>query len=102
MEEAYQYAVDTMGFFIDGDQLWLEYRDLLNEFLKDSSDRNKQGENILMHRKFYHKAVVVPCHSSHGSFPQQQIVIHSGTNTLYLRKIVWGLQSEIRRGERTS
>lgn len=97
----YQYAVDTMGFFIDGDQLWLEYRDLLNEFLKDSPDRNKQGENILTHRKFYHKAVVVPCHSIHSSFLQQQTAIHSGTNTQCLRKTVWDLQSEIRRGERT-
>lgn len=59
----YQYAVDTVGFFIDSDSLWWDYREFLKKYLRDTSDRSQRNNPNARLRRFFQKAVVIPFHS---------------------------------------
>ena len=68
VERVYSYAADTVGFFIDSDELWKSYGSFL-----EGTDINTQGELMRLKRSFFHRAVVIPFH---GLFTWG-ILIHS-------------------------
>lgn len=76
MEKVFQYAVDTMGFFIDSDIIWFDYNNFLESNLRDSSDRTQRSNPNARRRRFYQKAVVIPFHSSVKSRLQSRLGIH--------------------------
>lgn len=73
VERVYSYAADTVGFFIDSDELWKSYGSFLESYPREGTDINTQGELMRLTRSFFHRAVVIPFH---GLFTWG-ILIHS-------------------------
>ena len=87
VEQAFSHAADTIGFFIDSDDLWTAYRSFLEEQPRDDRDINAMASFISLKRKFYHRAAVVPFHRSESLLSiMEQNWRASGTSTPFLRK----------------
>lgn len=60
IDNVYQYALSSVGFFIDSPPLWHKYNDYLKSIEQEGMDRNTKGGIIAKRRKFYQHAVVIP------------------------------------------
>lgn len=50
VERVYSYAADTVGFFIDSDELWKSYGSFLESYPREGTDINTQGELMRLKR----------------------------------------------------
>ena len=47
VERVYSYAADTVGCFIDSDELWKSYGSFLESYPREGTDINTQGDLML-------------------------------------------------------
>lgn len=81
VDRIYQSALDTVGFFIDADSLFRDYKQFLDRQPRIPSDVTYTLQSIAAWRSFFHRVISLPIHSTCSLQPHNSIWTLSGRSS---------------------